>query len=232
MIVKLADIVIEIKSRYKYTFDMCKDYLIDTDEKPVFTVFATNEQIEEERAKTPQFPTPMLENTCIYKNICTELLKYDGILIHSAAISVDNKAYLFSAKSGTGKTTHMNFWLDKFKDRAFVINGDKPVLRLIDGVMYVFGTPWCGKEGIQKNIKVPLDAFYILTRSENNTIREASKKEFFMTLFSQTHHPDDKVLNDKMLENIEKIITHSKGFYLGCNKNPDACDVAYSILGY
>ena len=56
MIIKLAGLIIEVKSRYKYTFDMCHDYLYSGEEKPVFTVFATNAQIEEERKKLPVFP--------------------------------------------------------------------------------------------------------------------------------------------------------------------------------
>ena len=141
MIIKLAQLVIEVKSRYRYTYDMCHDYLYDGDEKPVFTVFATNEQIEEERKKTPGFPDDLLENTSIYRNICMEILLYDALFLHSAAISVDNEAYIFTADSGTGKTTHMNLWLEKFGERAFVINGDKPIIRKIDDEFYVFGTP-------------------------------------------------------------------------------------------
>ena len=128
MILKLANIVFEVKSRYRYTYDMCHDYLYSGDESPAFSIFATNEQIIKEREKSPEFSDDILENTCIYRNICNELLKYNAILIHSAALSVDNQAYLFSANSGTGKTTHMNLWQERFGERAFVINGDKPKL--------------------------------------------------------------------------------------------------------
>ena len=72
-----------------------------------------------------------------YRIICKKILSFDAMLMHCAAVSVDNEAYLFTAVSGTGKTTHINLWRKKFGDRFFVINGDKPIIRLIDGKFYV-----------------------------------------------------------------------------------------------
>ena len=228
VILKLADLVIEVKSRFKYTYDMCFDYLYNGDEKPVFTTFATNEQIIEERKSSPGFGDDVIENTCIYRNICNEILRYNAIFIHSAAISVDNKAYLFSANSGTGKTTHMNLWLEKFGNRAFVINGDKPILRLIDNTIYVYGTPWCGKEGLNKNVRIPFEAFYILERSLQNKIRKAESKEAVLALISQTTLPKKSDLMELMLSNIDTMVEKSKIFALGCNMEREACDVAYN----
>lgn len=228
MILKLADLIIEVKSRYKFTYDMCFDYLYEGEEKPIFTTFATDEQIEEERRISPGFPDAVLENTCIYRNICTEMLKYDAVLIHSAAIGVDNNAYLFSANSGTGKTTHMNLWLDRFGERAFVINGDKPIIRMIDNKPYVFGTPWCGKEGYNKNVSVPLKAVYILQRAGKNTIRTAESKEALVFMLSQTSRPKQNDLYNLMLANVGSIIENIPIYVLGCNMEPEACEVAYN----
>ena len=230
MVLKLAGLIIEVKSRYKYTYDMCAEYLYDGDEKIVFSTFATDEQIEAERKRSPEFSDAILENTCIYRNICNEILKYDAVFIHSAAISVDNRAYLFSANSGTGKTTHMNLWLDKFGERAFVINGDKPILRIINDELYVYGTPWCGKEGINKNVSVPMGAMYILERSKENKIRKADNKEALMFILSQTTHPKDKTLYEIMFSNLGKVMEKIPMYVLGCNMEPEACEVAYNAV--
>lgn len=228
MILKLADLIIEVKSRYRFTYDMCADYLYDGEEEPVFSTFATDEQIEEERKISPGFSDAVLENTCIYRNICTEILEYNAVLIHSAAISVDNEAYLFSANSGTGKTTHMNLWLDKFGERAIVINGDKPIVRMIDDKPYVFGTPWCGKEGYNKNVRVPLKAFYILQRAEKNNIRSADSKEALIFILSQTSRPKKNNLYNLTLSNIGSVIDSVPVYVLGCNMEPEACEIAYN----
>lgn len=230
MILKLADIVIEAKSRYRYTYDMCHDYLYSGDESPAFSVFASNEQIIEERRKSPGFSDDILENTCIYRNICNEILHFDAILLHSAALSVDGQAYLFSANSGTGKTTHMNLWLDKFGERAFVINGDKPIIRKKDGVFYVFGTPWCGKEGLNRNAGVPLKGICILERAEKNTASPVNGREAMLFLLTQTAHPSKKELSCLMLDNLGQLIEKIPVYRLGCNMEPEACEVAYKAM--
>ena len=204
--------------------------LYDGDEKPLFTVFATNEELEAENKKTPGFSYDVLESTCVYRNICKELLKYDAILIHSAAISVDNEAYLFTANSGTGKTTHMNLWLDKFGDRAFIINGDKPIVRKTDEGIFVFGTPWCGKEGFNKNIRVKLKSICILGRADENKIRKTDKKDALTFLISQTSKPNEVENIDLMFKNLENIIENIPVYRLGCNMEKEACEVAYEEM--
>ena len=230
MIISLAGLVMEVKLRWKYTYDLCKNYLYDGDEKPAFTVFATSEQLEAENKKTPGFSYDVLESTCVYRNICKELLKYDAILIHSAAISVDNEAYLFTANSGTGKTTHMNLWLDKFGDRAFIINGDKPIVRKTDEGIFVFGTPWCGKEGFNENIRVKLKSICILERAEINKIRQADKKDALTFLISQTSRPSEVENIDLMFNNLENIIENIPVYRLGCNMEMKDCEVAYAEM--
>ena len=230
MIVKIADIVSEAKLRYKYTFDMCSAYLYDGDEKPAFTTFASNEQIADERKKNPGFPDYIIENTCIYRNICHEMLKFNAIFIHSAAICVDNEAYLFSANSGTGKTTHINLWLAKFGDRAFIINGDKPILRMINDTIYAYGTPWCGKELQNKNVRVPLKSICILERGSENIIEPANKNEAAIFLLSQTTRPKDKFLAELMLEKLEMLVNSVPIYNLHCNMEKEACEVSYNAM--
>ncbi len=230
MIIKLAQLVIEVKSRYRYTYDMCHDYLYDGDEKPVFTVFATNEQIEEERKKTPGFPDDLLENTSIYRNICMEILLYDALFLHSAAISVDNEAYIFTADSGTGKTTHMNLWLRRFGERAFVINGDKPIIRRIGNEFFVFGTPWCGKEGLNRNVGVPLKSIGIIKRSEVNMAKKTDSRTAMLFLLTQTVRPKGIEYGGKFLEIMNTLISNVPVYTLSCNMMPDACDTAYGAM--
>ncbi len=230
MIVKLADLIIEIKARYKYTYDMCRDYLCDDYKKINFTVFATQEQLEAEKIKTPDFPPEILENTCIYRNLCTQILKYNAVFIHSAAISVDNHAYLFSANSGTGKTTHMNLWLKCFGERAFVINGDKPILRISKNNIFVYGTPWCGKEGENKNVSVPLSGICILERSNINRIEKIDTKNALLFLLSQTIHPSVPAYKALMFDNLGQVLERIPVYKLGCNMDSEACCVAYNAM--
>lgn len=230
MIINLAGLVMEVKLRWKYTYDLCKDYLYDGDEKPLLTVYATNEQLEAENKKTPGFSYDVLESTCVYRNICEEILKYNAILIHSAAISVDNEAYLFTANSGTGKTTHINLWLKKFGKRAFIINGDKPILRKEEDGIFVYGTPWCGKEGYNENVRVKLKGICILERAEENVIRQTDKKDALTFLISQTSRPDSIEKMDLMLGNLGEIVENIPVYRLACNMEMKACETAYEEM--
>ena len=95
---------------------------------------------------------------------------FDAFLLHAAVIEVDGLAYAFAAPSGTGKTTHIALWKKFFGDRANIINGDKPIIRFENGTPYIYGTPWCGKEGYNINTKAPLAALCFIERSPENTI--------------------------------------------------------------
>lgn len=230
MIIKLADLIIEVKSRYRYTFDFCKNYIYEGNALPEFTVFATDEDIEKERKSSPDFSDDILENTCIYRNICREILAYDGMLIHSAAISVDNIGYMFSANSGTGKTTHMNLWLHKFGDRAFVINGDKPIIRKVKNQFKVYGTPWCGKEGLNSNVGVPLKGITILERAEENSIIRADNKEALLFLLTQTPIPKEMKYLELMYKNLDELLKTVSVYRLCCNMEPEAAEISYKKM--
>lgn len=107
------------------------------------------------------------------------LTEHQGLMLHASAVVVDGWAYLFSADSGTGKSTHTSQWLDYFGDRAFILNDDKPAIRRINGSYQVFGTPWSGKTGQNVNTAAPLAGIAFLERSQNNWITPMTPGEAF-----------------------------------------------------
>ena len=230
MIIKLADLIIEVKARYRYTFDFCKDYLYDGDDAIDFSVFASDDDIKNEKLLSPEFGEDILENTCIYRNICKTILEFGGMIIHSAAISVDNFGYMFSANSGTGKTTHMNLWLEKFGDRSVIINGDKPLIRKIGNEFKVYGTPWCGKERYNTNKGVPLKGIAILERSETNSITKVANKEALLFLLTQTSIPKQMKYLDLMYKNFDELLKTVPIYRLCCNMEPEAAIVSYNAM--
>ena len=160
-----------------------------------------------------------------------KLLEYNGCMLHSSAVVVDGYAYLFSANSGTGKSTHTELWLKHFKDKAFIINDDKPSLRLEDGQWYVYGTPWSGKHDINENVRVKLGAIVFLERSEKNWIEPLDVKEAIPLFFKQTVrklHTTEKM--DMVLERMEQILTENPIYKMGCNISDDAVTIAYNKI--
>ena len=120
---KLAGLAIGVEARYKYLPWLAKDFL--TDDEPIFTVCATDEDIAAERETSEEEFTPgYLEAIVVYRKIADRLPKYDAFVFHGAVLGYDGGAYLFTAKSGTGKSTHTRYWREIFGARAVMVNDD------------------------------------------------------------------------------------------------------------
>ena len=96
---------------------------------------------------------------------------YNGLMLHASAAALGGRAYLFSGPCGRGKSTHTRLWQQTFGEAVQVFNDDKPALRRLDGRWYAYGTPWCGKDGINLNQKWPLGGICFLEKSQENRIR-------------------------------------------------------------
>ena len=146
-----------------------------------------------------------LETIGAYRKIAEVMTAYDTFVMHGSVVATAEQGYLFTAPSGTGKTTRTKLWLDNIPD-SMVINGDKPLIKVADDAVYVYGTPWCGKEGWNTNTSVPLQAIFLLERSDNgNTLEEVSFAEAFPFLLRQTYRPDDPEAKRKTLQLLQKM---------------------------
>ena len=214
MICKIADLFVEVPE----IGDMplrCKSYLHEGNVTPDIVIRA--DQIKEENWPGAAF--------------FFHLLKNDGMLLHSSAVEMDGKAYLFSGFCGAGKSTHTRLWQKVFGEKAQVFNDDKPALRLIDGVWYAYGAPWCGKDGINQNKKVPLAGICFLKQAKENKIRRLSAKEALQNLFSQTIYRFKEPQNlDLMLMQAEKLVKMIPIFELENRPEPEAAHLSYETM--
>ena len=113
-------------------------------------------------------------------------LAFGSMSFHASALSLDGEAYLFSAPSGTGKSTHAALWKQRFGERVEIINDDKPALRIEGGRCYVYGTPWSGKAWINRNVKAPLKALVFLKRGSANAMRRLDPREALARVLEQS----------------------------------------------
>lgn len=158
------------------------------------------------------------------------LLKHGGLMLHASAVELDGRAYLFSGPSGMGKSTHTRLWQQEFPTSR-VFNDDKPALRQLDGVWYAYGTPWCGKDGININTRVPLAGICFLRRGTENSIRRLSPIEAAAAIISQTNnrlHTDFGMSN--MTAAVEKLITQVPIYELRCLAEPSAAHLSYETM--
>ena len=147
-----AGLRIEVHHRYSYIEKQCKDWKCpDTDGRPDIVAKVSEEEIKKEEeqlrasmsggeekqtAHTGAVSAGVCESICIYRAIAKELTAFDAFVMHCAVVELDGEAYVFAAKSGVGKTTHTRLWLEHFEGRAKYINGDKPIMRWIEGKLY------------------------------------------------------------------------------------------------
>lgn len=232
--IKIAGMVVGIDNKYRHIEKLCEKY-ISNESNADFFVSASQDEIDTEiissgKALGNNVSCGYAESICIYRKIARTLPRHDAFVFHASAVECDGKTYMFSARSGTGKSTHTNLWLEHFGDRARIINGDKPVLRLFDGKTYVCGTPWCGKEGFNSNDISPLHALCFLERGEKNEIRRIDVSEAVMRCITQILIPDNENEIDVFFPLLEKMLLETPAYVLRCNISDEAVTVAYNTM--
>ena len=220
----------------KSTKDFCRKYLCDG--VADFSVEVTADDVAAERIKSRrereleglppyEFPDQYLETLALYRKIAEGLVDYGVILFHGSAIEMDGRAYIFTAKSGTGKSTHTRLWRKVYGDRVKMINDDKPFLHMENGQVTAFGSPWNGKHGLGCNGSVPLRAICILQRGEENVIEAIDAGQALPMLMQQSQRPRVKGNYTKYMELLNRLAGDVAFYRLACNMDPSAAVVAY-----
>ena len=232
--IKVANHIVAIETIYVLTYANCRDYIVDGG-KADFSISVNQEEIEIDKEKYIEKYgycdrwDSYFEMFIVLRKIAFSLIDYNVILIHGAAIAVDNCAYLFCAPSGTGKSTHIVNWLSNRPD-TIVVNGDKPFISA-DNPPLVWGSPWAGKECVYTNISVPLQGIILMQRCNSNVIRELTFADAFPMLIQQTFLPLDSAKVKKGLEILRVLEDHVHFYYFQCNNYKDDCfEVVYNAV--
>ena len=249
-IIQLAGHKIRISPRYELLREYCKDYIVpDTDAACLtadkadvsaadLTVQISAEDISYERMRSDRdaerngqepgmYTDAYLETLAVYRKIA-EWMPMQGILLfHGSVVAVDGKAYLFTAKSGIGKSTHTKLWREYFGDRAVMINDDKPLIQITDDGIYAYGTPWDGKHRLSTNTHAPLAGICILRRGSDNVIRKVTPQEAYPMLLQQCYRPMDTEALMATMQLLDKLKETVSFYELFCNISQEAVEVAY-----
>ena len=234
---RIAEKVIAVNSHYKRVHEYCAGY--ETDAEPDFTVTITQEDIDfeyqrelvcaEHEGREPYHsPEEYREELAVYRKIAEKMPDDNAFVFHGSTIAVDGVGYLFTAKSGTGKSTHTRLWREMLGDKAVMVNDDKPILKITESGVIAFGTPYNGKHRLGNNISVPLKAICILERSEENHIERITKADAYAMLLQQVYRPQNPVQMGKTLKLVDRLAEQVELYRLGCNMDISAADVAYN----
>lgn len=209
--------------------EQARDYLCDFAGDPQIVVGLPDEYIAQKKAAVPHMTELEVEYMWSGAEFCTKLLEFNGFMLHASGVVYQDKAYLFSAPSGTGKSTHTTIWRRAFgEDKTYIINDDKPVIRMVGGKVMVFGTPWSGKTDQNKNKAVPLQGVCFLERAAENRIEVMPTREAVHRILDQTIRPTDTEHMSILLDLLDRLLKDIKVYKLYCNMENEAAFVAYN----
>ena len=236
---RIANSTIAITAQYPDVHALCADYRaegavdfsVETDAADI--AFEREKSAREDaRAGIPtrRFSDGYLETLAVYRKIAERLPAYGAVLFHGSCVAVDGAGYLFTARSGTGKSTHARLWRELLGDRAVTINDDKPILRAADGGVLVCGTPWDGKHRLSCNRSVPLRGIALLERAAENRIEPISPRAAYPMLLQQVYRPRDSAALQQTLTLLDRLAAAVPLWRLGCNMSPEAARVSYEAM--
>lgn len=236
---KIAGHTAAVISLFESTPQYLRAYL--TEEAPEFSIRVTREDIAFEQAdlleeahrdgfKPRVFTDPFLERAAIQRAFAEYLFGFDILLFHGSSVAVDGEGYLFTAHSGTGKSTHTRLWMQVFGDRARMVNDDKPFLQLTDSGVVLHGSPWSGKHGLDSNVAVPLRGLCVLERGMENHIQHVTQEAVMTMLQKQAYRPVSAEKELQFLHLVKRLSDSVSLWKMACNKNPEAAEIAFSAM--
>ena len=157
-----------------------------------------------------------------------KLLDYNGFQLHASAVIYNGRAYLFSAPSGMGKSTHTEKWVRLFGARY--LNDDKPAIRCIDGTWMAYGTPWSGKHDLSSPEGVPLAAVVFLKRGDENSMQPMQPVKAIPFLLSQVTRVHPRAYTEKLMEIVDRFLRDMPVWELTCRNDDEAAFVSHSAL--
>ena len=155
---------------------------------------------------------------------------HSAFVFHSSAVGCREGGVVFSARSGTGKSTHTSLWQREFDD-SYIINDDSPIIRYENGKgVFLCGTPWAGTTGINTNTVVPLKGIVFLERSEYNSIERISAfraVKLFLEGISPAYNFE---MYEKSLDTLNGVLSTTPAYVLKCNMEPEAAHIAREYI--
>lgn len=228
---RIAEMNIAVKAQYEETYRYMADFLTDS-ECYELKIETTDEMIRyeaelgEEIHGDPGSPY-ICEAVAILRVICDYIIDKGGFFLHCSCLKYKEEAIIFTAPSGTGKSTHAALWRKHFGSDVTMINDDKPLVREKDGRFIIYGTPWNGKHSIGANTCAPVRAVVFLSQASENTAEPISPIEAITLLLQQTVLPSDKAALSKLLDMLGRLVESTPMLRLRCTVSDEAVMTIY-----
>ncbi len=152
------------------------------------------------------------------------------VLMHSSVIRCRGKAYMMTAPSGTGKSTHTRLWYDNIPG-CDLMNDDNPIVRIVDGHALAYGSPWSGKTPCYRNTQAPVGAVVRIRQARENSIRRLSPVESLAALLpAMSSMKWDKRVYGGVCDTVSRLIEFCSIYELGCLPNAEAALLCHDTV--
>lgn len=228
--IKIVDTVLEINAFNESTKRYCKVFLSEEESNYVITM--TEEDLKNERTTSETGKVYVNEEiSALYRKIAELFVEKNILVFHGSSFMVDNNGFLITARSGVGKSTHSRNLKALLGDKFIYINDDKPLLKVNENSVTVYGTPWNGKERRSNNISAPLRAVFFLARGETNTYRKVvNKEEIYVKMISQIYLPKEKAKREKALKVADQILKNINFYEINVTKDIESAKMTYEEI--
>ena len=227
--IKLADIVIEINVFNESTKKYCEGFLSDEDSD--LTITMSQEDLENEKHIQEDGKVYASEEiSAVYRKIADLLIERNIIVFHGSSFKVGDSAFIVTARSGVGKSTHVGLLKKLLGNKLSYINDDKPLLEVNENDLMIHSSPWNGKERRGNNLKAPLKAVIFLNRGNNTYKKLDNNQEVYFRLLNQIYLPRDKSKREKALKIIDVLLKRVNFYEINVNKEIEAASLTYERI--
>lgn len=225
MIYEIAGLKVEMRPLYGRLLHQSQAYL--SSGKPVFHIFVDSE--DERVVSLHESSKEEQEYICCSAMFCRQIIQHGRFFLHASAIVYQDEAYLFSAPSGTGKSTHTALWKILYEG-SYILNDDKPVIEPHFDQITVWGTPFAGKTNLQVNQGVTLKSICFIRQGDVNHIEKISKIRAISLMLENTWRPHQQIEMNCLLDMIEQVVSHIDIYEMSCTKDVEAAKLSYRIM--
>ena len=233
-IYRIAEMNIAVEARYEKTYAYMADFLTDADDyelyiEPTDEMIRYEKELGEEIHGTEQTPY-ICEAVAVLRVICDYILDRGGFFLHCSCLRCKGDGIVFTAPSGTGKSTHAALWRRHFGADVEMINDDKPLVREKDGGFVIYGTPWNGKHRIGANISAPVRAVVFLEQAKENSAEALDPFTALSLILQQTVMPRDPARMSSLLDMLGRMLETVPMYRLRCNISDEAVETAFGAI--
>ena len=228
--IKIANKVLEINAFNESTKRYCGKFL--SEEQVNYVITMSEEDLKNESTNSVDGHVYVNEEiSALYRKIAN-LFVEDGIIVfHGSSFMINGNAYILTARSGVGKSTHARLLKEYLGEEMTYINDDKPLVDVKGEKIIVYSSPWNGKERRGNNISAPLKGVIFLDRGIDNTYRKIiNKEEIYIRLLSQIYLPKEKDKREKALQIIDIILEKINFYQINVNTDISAAKMTYERI--